>query len=207
MDPLFLSLSLPMNASTPTFRIPRRFDPRCSLLGRGLRRLVRDPLRAEAYFVLALAGLALGWLLAQYAANALIQPRLNGPANPAALRFWAVQGGLLLFLVFTCAVGVAPATVVTCTPSGGLRLRQGRRRLALERAEIEAVKNITPLRYHRHERRYAATQAFVGRLRHDLLLLRTAHGPVVLGLALEDQAALRRHLEAARALAPEEQAA
>ena len=196
-----------MGAPTLTFCIPRRFHPGYSLLGRGLRRLVRDPLRAEAFFILALTGLALLWLLVQYAVWAFLQPAPSAPAGPAALRFWAVQGGALLFLVLTCVVGVAPAAVVTCAPGGRLRLRQGRRRLALDNAEIKAIKKITPLRYHRHERRYAATQAFVGRLRHDLLLLRTARGPVVLGLAPQDQAALQRHLDGACVSAPEEQAA
>ena len=194
-----------MSASIPIFRIPRRFDPRCSLLGRGLRRFSRDPLQAEAYFIVALTGLVLLWLLAQYAVWAFVQSAPSDSA--AALCFWAVQGGALLFLALTCVVGVAPAAVITCTPGGGLSIRQGRSRLALENAEIQAIKKITPLRYHRHERRYAATQAFTGRLRHDLLLLRTARGPVVLGLAPEDQAAVRRHLESARVHASADQTA
>jgi hypothetical protein len=62
------------------------------------------------------------------------------------------------------------------------------------------VDTVSATTYHRHYRRYAATAAFVGAPRDELLLFRTERGPVVVGLGdAEAQAALRTHVETAEA--------
>ncbi len=161
-----------------------------------MRRLVRDRRQAEAYFVLALTALVLVWLVVQYGAWALVQPApTEEPGGGLALTFWAVQIGSLAGLLLVGACGLKPAATITCA-SDGLHIEQGRRALRLPYDAITSVERITALRFHRHERRYAATQLFAARVgRGDLLLLRTARGPVVLGLAPDDQDALCAHLE------------
>jgi hypothetical protein len=64
------------------------------------------------------------------------------------------------------------------------------------------VETITARRYHRHERRYAATQAFIGVLGDTVLLVRRANGgPVIVALPSDAQAALHERLSAT--LAPQ----
>lgn len=191
-----------MTSSAPstTFRTARRFRPSYSLLGRAVRRVVPDRLRAEALFLVLLTALALAWLLAQYLVWAWLQPALTTAAGSGpALTFWAVQAGVLAALVLAGGVGFAPAVVVR-VEGGRLRVRQGRRAETVSLRTITAAERIAPLRYHRHERRYRATRAFgADGVQCDLLLLRTTTGgPLVLGLAPDDQEALLQHIEAAQ---------
>ncbi len=187
--PLPLSPFLPLLAIHPLrLHIPRRFDPAHSLLGRAVRRAVADPRRAQALYWVLLVGLALGLLLAGQWAWALRHEALA--AGSGAVLFWGVQAGAWLLLTGTGLVGFQPGAVVVCTERG-LHLRQGARRLELPYDAVESIETITPLRFHRREGRYAGTHVFATHLRHDLLLLRTARGPVVLGLRPEEQEAVR----------------
>ena len=179
---------------TPTFRSPRIFDPRYSLLGRAFRAWTGDRLRGEALFVVAVTGLAVLLLLAHYLGWALLQPALAGSPSGQTL-FWVGQLASALVWAGLGLVGVRPAVSVHCT-SAGLELEQGGRHRQVPYDALDAVKTVAATTYHRHYRRYAATAVFVGRLQDEVLLLRTERGPVVVGLAdPDDQTALRAHLE------------
>ena len=169
-----------------------------SPLGRGMRRWAHDARQAESlYFValalvLCLATLAGQWGWIVYGTT---------PDGSPSLAFFAVQTVGALVLVATCLLGWRPRVTVTARDEV-LDVRQGDEALSLHHGRITSAERITAEDYHRHWRRYAATRAFVNRLPDDLLLLRTASGPVVLGLAAPDldrlEAHLAEHLEAAR---------
>jgi len=181
---------------TPTFRSPRTFDPRYSLLGRAVRAWTGDRLRGEALYVVAVTGLALALLMSHYLGWALLQPVLTTSPSGETL-FWAGQLVSVLAWAGLGLVGVRPAVTVTCT-SAGLALKQGRRSRQIPYDALETVEVTTATTYHRHYRRYAATAVFVGALRDEVLLLRTDRGPVVVGLAdPDDQEALQAHVETA----------
>jgi hypothetical protein len=183
---------------TPTFRSPRTFDPRYSLLGRAFRAWTGDRLRGEALFVVALTGLALALLMCHYLGWALLQPVLT--ENPDwQMLFWVGQLASAGVWAALGLVGVRPAVTVACT-SSALELAQGPRRRTVPYDALEAVDTISATTYHRHYRRYAATAVFAGALREEVLLLRTERGPVVVGLAdAEAQDALQAHVEPAEA--------
>lgn len=170
--------------------IPRSLHLPASPLGRGVRRWAHDARQAESlYFValalmLCLATLAGQWGWIVYGTT---------PDGAPSLTFFAIQvvGGLVLGA--TCFLGWRPRVVVTARDEI-LDVRQGDEALSLHHGRIAAVERITAEDYHRHWRRYAATRAFVNRLPDELLLLRTASGPVVLGLAAPDLDRLETHL-------------
>ncbi|QXD16494.1 hypothetical protein GQ464_005975 [Rhodocaloribacter litoris] len=175
-----------------SYVVPRRFDPTRSLLGCAIRRRVRDARRAEACFIVGLAGVLLALILAQYLAWALLHETIRAGGTAGTI-FWLAQPGLLLVCLGTCVLGFRPAIRITAG-AGGLCVEQGGEVCRLAYAEIRGVETISALRFHRHERRYAATRAFVNRLEDPLLLIRTAEGPVVLGLRPADTLHLRDHL-------------
>lgn len=180
------------------FTIPRSLYLPASPLGRAVRRWAHDARQAESlYFValalvLCLATLAGQWGWIAYGTTP------DGAPSPT---FFAVQVVGVLVLVATCLLGWRPRVTVIARDEA-LDVRQGDEALSLHHGRIAAVERITAEVYHRHWRRYAATRAFVNRLPDELLLLRTASGPIVLGLAAPDldrlEAHLAEHLEAAR---------
>jgi hypothetical protein len=182
---------------TRTFESSRSYDPSYSLLGRLLRSWTGDRLRGEALFIVVLTGLALALLMAHYLGWALLKPVLL--ENPSwQMLFWAGQLVSVAVLAGVGLVGLRPGVTVNCTPDG-IDLGQGGRTHSLSYGAIEGVVSISATRYHRHYRRYAATKVFVGPLGDEVLLLRTAGGPVVISLADPDeQEALRTHVETAQ---------
>ena len=178
---------------------PGRFHPGYALLGRWLRRRTRDPLQAEALQILVLTGLALGLVLIHALLWAFWYPALQAdPTGPVALVIGGGSLGAVVLVIGLGVLGFAPEVVVW-GDAAHLHIRQGRRGLRLPYEQVESVAQITPLVYHRHYRRYAATHSFVGRVDGDLLLLRTPQGPVVLGLLPADQDLLQALLEASAA--------
>jgi hypothetical protein len=178
-----------------TFHVPRRFHPAYSLLGRGLRRRVGDARRAEALFLVTLSLLALGLLLAQFAAWTWLKPAITAePLGPMAVAFWIAQLGALILTGSICVVGFTPPLSVMLTPTQ-VELRRGRHERLVPYAEITAVASISALLYHRHYSRYAATDVFVNRLPPRVLLLHTPAAPIALGLLPEDHDTVMRLLE------------
>lgn len=179
--------------------IPRSLYPPASPLGRLVRRWARDARHAESLYLVAAAlvlsaGVVLGqwgWILFG-----------TGPDGEPSLAFFAAQvaGGAVLAL--GCLLGWRPAVEVTAR-DGALDVRQGDRALSLHWARIHEAQRISAAEYHGHWRRYAATRAFVGRLPDELLLLRTAGGPLVLGLRAPDLDRLEAHLAERLAGPPE----
>lgn len=170
------------------FVIPRSFHPPASLLGRRVRRGARDARQAESlYVVVAALVLCAGALASQWGWIAW------GTDPDTAVAYFVAQTVGWLLLAGTCLAGWRPRAVVVARERM-LDVRQGDEALSLHYGRIASAERITAAAYHRHWRRYAATRVFVNRLPDELLLLRTAAGPVVLGLAAPDLDRLEAHL-------------
>ena len=184
------------SVSSCAYRTSRRFHPGYSLLGCWLRRRT-DRRHAEALHILLLTGLALFLLLTHYLSGALLHEGFAAPPSGAWI-YWLSQAGCVGIALATCVIGFRPALTVTCT-ARALHLEQGDRSLAVPYTTLTSIQRISAQRFHRHERRYAATRVFIGELRDAVLLLHTAQdGPVALALPTSDLEALQEHLETAR---------
>lgn len=161
-----------------------------------MKRVLDDERQAEAVYLIMASLLLLTLLLAQYLAWALLNTTMQAdPAGPVTLLFWGLQGiGVVLFVLLGI-LGFKPAVAVTIEPKC-LYLRQGERTCLVPYEGMEAVEPLSALLFHRHYARYAATQAFISQMPATLLLIKTARGPVVVGLRPEDQLALLHHLQA-----------
>lgn len=181
---------------TRTFESPRSYHPSHSLLGRVLRAWTGDRLRGEALFIVVLTGLTLLLLMSHYLGWALLHPLFT--ANPVwQTVFWGGQAVSILLLGGIGLFGVRPAVQVTFQPET-LQLSQGNRTKSLTHEDIQEVKVITATQYHRHYRRYAATDIFLSHLPEQVLLLRTKQGPVILALTDRDAQTTLRELLATR---------
>ena len=153
-----------------------------SVLARWIQRRTDDRLRAEGWFVLALVGLGLALLTAQYAGWILLHPTLQAePGGPVALAFWGVQIALLVGAALLALLGVRPAIEVAWDGTE-LHIQQGERHLTVSAEAIDEAAVIPARLYHRHYRRYAATEVFVNEMGEEVVLLTTPTGPIVLGL-------------------------
>ena len=169
-----------------TFHVSTRFHPGYSLLGRGLRRVIGDARRAEAFYLVTLSLLALGLLLAQYFTWLWLQPAIIAdPLGPVAVGFWLGQVGTLTLSLFVCLFGFTPAIELTITPRA-VQLHRGAQERVLPYATITSVESISALLYHRHYARYAATGAYINRMTPQILILHTPEAPFALGLPPED---------------------
>jgi hypothetical protein len=159
-------------------------------------------LRGEALYIVALTGLAVALLMTHYLGWALLQPILAD--NPSwQMLFWAGQLASGVVWGIVGLVGIRPGVTVSCNAST-VKFHQGGRTYAVPYDGLDRVTLISATTYHRHYRRYAATKVFVSRVPDELLLLRTPHGPVVVGLPdADDRNELRHHLETATIEAPE----
>ena len=164
-----------------TFYAPPRLHAYYSLLGRILRRRVRDSRQAEAYILIALASLAVVLILAQFFTWTWLQ------AYPSWA--WAIWIGEVALYAGLCLLGFAPAIHVTTTPSH-VELRQGRRMRALRYSEIVGCASVSALRYHREYRPYAHVQPFMNRMTPRVLVVRTPAAVVAVGLPPGDLDAL-----------------
>lgn len=184
--------------AAPDFYVPRRFHPGYSWLGRWLRRRT-DRWQGEALHVMAMTFAGLGLLLIHYLSWTLLHTRFATSLTLTAI-YWLSQLGLLGLIAAAGGVGFQPALAVYCRPNA-LHLQQGRHTLTVPYNTITSVEHVPMQRFHRHERRYAATQVFIG-TQHDtvLLLHRTDGGPVAIGLATpDDQYTLAARLETTHA--------
>lgn len=189
-------------AVTRTFQSSWSYDPSYSLLGRLVRYWTGDRLRGEALFIVALTGLALVLLMSHYLGWALLKPVLVD--NPSwQILFWAGQLASVAALSAFGLLGMRPGVTIACTPTN-LEIEQGARSRTVSYDAIEEVDTVSATTYHRHYRRYAATDVFVSDLENEVVLLRTPDGPVAIALTdPEEQAELLAHLDTVEADAPE----
>jgi Protein of unknown function (DUF2581). len=191
-----------MDIVTRTFEAPRTYRPSASVLGRAVQAWTNDRLRGEALYLVALTGLTILLLMAHYLGWALLTSALAASQGWEPL-FWQTQVGSVLVLAGLGLVGFRPAVRVTCCPDA-VTLRQGDRTRTLSPPDIQDVRLISAQRYHRHYRRYAATQVFASAVSEQVLCVRTGDGPVIVALpGPEARAALLDHLEALTASASE----
>ena len=184
-----------MSIVTRTFEAPRTYCPSASALGRMVRAWTDDRLRGEALYLVAMAGLTVVLLMAHYLGWALLTSTLSASQTWEPL-FWQTQVGSVLVLAGAGLVGFRPAVRVTCQPNA-VTLRQGDKTRALSPPDIQDVRLISAQRYHRHYRRYAATQVFASAVPEQVLCVQTNDGPVIVALPeSEAQAALLDHVDA-----------
>ncbi len=185
------------SVAVASFHAPRRFHPGYSWLGRWLRRRT-DRLQGEALHMLIMTAAALVLLLIHYLSWTLLHEAFStAPGLEAG--YWLTQLALLAGILGTGAVGFRPALTVTCD-ADVLHVTQGSRRMEVALDAVSAVEPIAAQRYHRHERRYAATRVFIGTLGGTVLLVRRANGgPIIIGLSSDAQTALHEHLATALA--------
>mgnify|MGYP006287378717 FL=1 len=180
-----------------TFTASRSYDPSFSLLGRALRTWTGDRLRGEALYIVVLTGMALALLMTHYLGWALLKSTLT--TQPSwQVAFWAGQLGTVALWGAVGLVGFRPRVTVTCSDDT-LTLKQAGQTRTLTPPAIDDVRTIAATRFHRHYRRYAATEVFVSAVPEEVVLLWTDDGPVVVALpSPDDQDALLRHLDAMR---------
>jgi len=112
------------------------------------------------------------------------------------LWFWGGQVISVLLLAGLGLIGFCPAVRVRCT-SDAVELRQGSQSQTIPYSSIATVDTISTVRFHRHYRRYAATQVFVSELSGDVICLDTEEGPVIVSFSDSGtQAALLDRLRA-----------
>ena len=164
------------------------------MLGRVIRRSVRDQHFAEGLLILSIAILLIVMVVSFYVAWAFVQPIVEtDPSGQSAIYYYLSQISAFSFLFLVAILGFKPSLKVSLQ-DGCLHIKQGKLKLLLLESEIVSAEPITALRFHRHYRKYAKTMAFFNRLSDRLLLLNTTKGPVILGLPERDQATLLRTL-------------
>jgi len=180
---------------TRTFEAPWTYCPSASLLGRVVRAWTNDRLRGEALYLVAMTGLTIILLMAHYLGWALLSSTLSASEAWETV-FWQTQVGSVLVLVGLGLVGFRPTVRVTCQ-SDAVTLQQGDQTRTLSPSDVQDVRLISAQHYHRHYRRYAATEAFVSAIPEQVLCVRTDDGPVIVAHPeSEAQAALLDHFHA-----------
>ena len=161
---------------------PARFDPSYSILGRMLRRMVIDRKRAGAYFVVASAVLVLAVVVAQFFAWSFLEPALSAdPGGNAATVFWTGQIAAVLLLLFGVVLGRAPQLVVTLHQLH-LAVRQGGREATVALSEIDTVRTVTSLQFHREYWPFADVRAFICGTPPLVVVVETPRGVLGIGL-------------------------
>lgn len=181
-----------------SFRIPGRFHPPSSLLGRILLRRLRDPLRAEAWYLLGAGAIAVALILGYFLGGA-IAGRAPSGGDPT-LR-WTLALGAAAVLLLTAGYGRQDPIVVRVEPAAVTVEQSGE----ATRVPIDAIRRaerVSARTYHRHHRKYARVRRFVNRPPETVLLLHADRGPVALGLTPEDQRALCRLLDRISSIEP-----
>ena len=167
-------------------------------MGRLLRRLTEDRLRAEALHIVVLTGGGLGWLMSFYMAEALSEWTALSP-----LTVWPSLGAAGLLMALVGFFGVRPRTVITCGPRA-VHIERGGERLRLPVALLDHTEVVSSQVYHRRYRHCAALRPFLNSGDGPVLLLHPREGP---GSALElretHRDALQAHLSKARRPASE----
>lgn len=167
-----------------------------SVLGRLIKKRVKDVHYAEGIYIFSFATLLIGLIIFNYLGWALIQPALaSANGEQVAVAFWIAQTALAALFVLFCVIGFKPATQITVDTASGLSIKQGKTQLNIRHSDIESVTSLSALRFHRHYRKYQNTRIFFGRLPRLVMLISTSEFPIVLGLSPEDHRELLTHLQ------------
>ncbi len=171
-------------------------------LGRLIRRHEQDVRRAENHLILVITALLMVLMFANQIAWAFVKdPILAEPEGPVAMVFWLSQLGFLLGFILGCVIGFKPALTITCGAQA-VHIQEESTETVIPYNEIELVRTITSLTFHRHFRKYRQTRVFVNLIEDELILLETTRGPVILGIAPEDHPLFIKHVERQRVMAP-----
>lgn len=127
--------------------------------------------QAESRYIVAAGALAAGAVWASFLIVTLLGPSAS---------IVPVASIAVVTLVVTCA-GYQPAVRVRLE-RGELRIRQGGRRLDLERSAVESWEIISRERFHTDLRRRPDTTIFVNRLAGAPVRLHLSTGTLVIGL-------------------------
>ncbi|MEL6611600.1 MAG: hypothetical protein AAFQ53_05870 [Bacteroidota bacterium] len=169
--------------SDSVFRAPRAFHPPASLLGRGLRRWIGDPLRAQAtYWIVLVLTVAVAVMGTQWGWLWLRDMTTPEAFLDAAVWYAIAQAIALVLFVLVGYVGWRPAVVVTLTDET-VRIQQGPTALEVPRPSLRRVRPIAATEEHRTLRRRADVRRFVAKAYDPLLVLDVdSDAPIVLAL-------------------------
>ncbi len=172
--------------------IPRRFHSGYSLLGLAIRKRIEDKSYAEGLYILVLAAILIGAVLAFYLGWALLQPVIQ--TDQDAFVFACTQVGVAIVIFVTCVWGYKPAVEVAYA-ADALVIKQGPVSHRISRNAVRSISKLSFLDFHRHYRKYRQTLVFSNRSADPLMLIRTDDGPVVLGLPEQKWESVRLALE------------
>lgn len=169
----------------------RNLNANYSVLGRLIRRSVKDAHYAEGILILTIALLCISMVVFFYIGWAFVEPIITADTSgQAAAYYFFGQLGSFLLLFFVALLGFKPGLEID-VDAHCLHIKQGKQRMLVLFNEIQHADSISAKEFHQHYRKYINTRAFYNRLSGNLLLLDTDNGPVILGLSEEDQATLR----------------
>jgi hypothetical protein len=178
------------------FHIPRRFSASRSILGRIIRRRIRDPRQAESTYIVAVVALVCFGAMLRIAARVILQDAIRAdPTGNVAVLFFAAEVAAILVFVVIGLVGFTEPILVEL--SDNMRITRGSDTLTIDRSAV-GVREISRELYHTHYRRFSATRSFVASNREPHLLLIEAYGvtgsegPVVLELDSPSRATFLR---------------
>ncbi|MEM8598845.1 MAG: hypothetical protein AAGF99_02895 [Bacteroidota bacterium] len=168
-----------MHTSTLTFRAPRSFHPPASLLGRGLRRWIGNPLRAEAtYWIVLVLTVAVAVMGTQWGWLWLRDMTTPETFLDAAVWYAGAQAAALVVFVLVAYVGWRPTVAVRLTDET-LRIQQGPAALELPRSVLRTVRPIDATEEHRTLRRRVDVRRFVAKAYDPLLVMDVEDEPLI----------------------------
>ena len=174
--------------------VSKNLNANYSILGRLIRRSVKDTHFAEGILILTIALLSISLVVSFYIGWAFAQPFIEADATgQTAIYYFLAQVVSFSLLFLGVFLGFKPKLEVTMDHQC-VQIKQGSRRLLLLTTEIDRTEIISSTEYYQHYSKYANTRAFYNRLPEELLLLETENGPVILGVSIEDQATLQEAL-------------
>ena len=179
----------------------RTFNANYSILGRIIRRSVRDAHYAEGILILTIALIFISLIVFFYIGWAFAEPIIAADTSGRyEVYYFLAQIGSFGLLSMLTLIGLKPKLEVSLD-NQSIHIKQGRKQLFLLTSDILRVDVISAKQFHQHYRKYVNTKAFYTRLSSPLLLMETANEPVILGVSEDEQATL---LEAIRSSASTE---
>jgi len=175
------------DAPAPVFTIPRSFSPTHSVVGRLIRRRSGDRLRGEALYIFIVTMAVVAWLLAGFAAWAMLADVITAdPAGPAGLTFFGIQVAVPIVGLLIAGVGFRPEIRIEIDGSR-LVITRGSDQHEWPLDEPLSLRTIDAVTYHRGLRLLDTTRPFINRPAENVLAITLGDETVVLGLAPEDR--------------------